>query len=460
MHLPLELRRAVKALYNQVELRFVLNGRMSAERVAVKGGIKQGCPYSGSLWALLYDPVVRALSQVLPPRELSVCSFADDLAAASFRAQQALLHLLECFGMVRKATRLRVNVRKAALVYYGAHGHAEVLEEIAAAAGGERMVVSGSGVYLGVPIAPSSRAGFGDRVTAKVRRATRHISGLHITVADRIRAYRVFGQSVAGYLAQVRRPDSALVRADRAAVAKVMAVPMHSMGPGVLPHIASLGGRAGTPEITTLAEAAAIRCAARHPRLGMLFDRIRAAAESDDALLVPRHGGWRRDNCLSHMRAALSQVNGLPGRVRNASDLQKVVQRHLERSRAVDDLHGWMRRRGRAIWGYDPPHGHLRVFFARVRALFRTFPDFVALATLRIAGDAWLTTRRMSRHPGWCVFGCQAAGGDCLRHYIGCPNIARARYGARALSFRVGCTLATSVLPLSRCLCLVRRSSA
>lgn len=68
MGLPLPSRRAIRALYSDVSVHFLLNGQLSKRSVCVTSGIKQRCPSSGSLWALLYDPVVRALASVSPPR--------------------------------------------------------------------------------------------------------------------------------------------------------------------------------------------------------------------------------------------------------------------------------------------------------------------------------------------------------------------------------------------------------
>lgn len=53
------------------------------------------------------------------PRETSVTCFADDLAEVTFRVRQALPHLLRVFDQVRHATRLRMNVAKTELVYFG-----------------------------------------------------------------------------------------------------------------------------------------------------------------------------------------------------------------------------------------------------------------------------------------------------------------------------------------------------
>lgn len=384
--LPLSLRSVVKALCCDVQARFLVGGVLSSETVRVTSGIKQGCPSSGSLWALLYDPVIRNLDNILPASELTLGCFADDLVAAARHVQLALPALLRMFALIRRATRLRLNSRKIALVYFGCASHEDVFRRLSVHMAGERMQVAGKGVYLGVPIGPESFDTFWHTTTDRMRKVVRHISGLHITLGDRVRAHRVVGQSVPGYLLQVRRPDAGLTRTDRAGVAVVLAAPMHAMGPGLLPHIPALGGRLCLPEVGTISEAAMLRCFLRHPGLETSLQRIADFAGSDAAALAPRRAEWIAGNCLSAMRMARARVRALPTRVREAGELQKAIQRHLERRSAVGDLQKWFVRHASHLWGYAPAEGQHRLFFSRIRMLFRALPDFVVSATLRTVG--------------------------------------------------------------------------
>lgn len=77
---------ALKLLYNGSFSEVAFAGEASAHGFPVRRGILQGCPASGSLWAILFDPIVRALIDAhLEPRG-SLTAFADDLAAAFLNA--------------------------------------------------------------------------------------------------------------------------------------------------------------------------------------------------------------------------------------------------------------------------------------------------------------------------------------------------------------------------------------
>lgn len=160
MEVPLPLRRGMQLLYMHSFVRFLVGGKLPAQGVLVCSGIKQGCPASGSVRALLYGTAVRLLSSVMDTASLAVGCFADDLAAAARRVAETLPLLLCAFALVRRATRLAVNVRKTKLVYFGER-LPEVAAEMTRLASGESMTVARSGVYLGVPLGRQQQTAIG-----------------------------------------------------------------------------------------------------------------------------------------------------------------------------------------------------------------------------------------------------------------------------------------------------------
>lgn len=55
---------------------------------------------------------------------------------------------------------------------------------------------------------------------------------------------------------------------------------------------------------------------------------------------------------------------------------------------------------------------------------FRDLPFCLAFAIVRLIAFLWCTTRRMTRGPISCLYGCSAVGGDDVRHYLMRPRLA------------------------------------
>ena len=56
--------RAVKALYIDSTAQLAAGG-LRGVTIGITSGIKQGCPMSGSLWCLVFDPIIRALVELV-----------------------------------------------------------------------------------------------------------------------------------------------------------------------------------------------------------------------------------------------------------------------------------------------------------------------------------------------------------------------------------------------------------
>lgn len=61
MNIPAWLITALRALYEGSTARIVFGGVVTDAFFGISRGIKQGCPSSGSVWALAFDPAVRLL---------------------------------------------------------------------------------------------------------------------------------------------------------------------------------------------------------------------------------------------------------------------------------------------------------------------------------------------------------------------------------------------------------------
>ena len=68
----------VDALYDDGDALLQL-GSAECRRIVIASGIHQGCPASGTLWAIIFDPVLRGLAL---DTDGVVCGFADDIGIA------------------------------------------------------------------------------------------------------------------------------------------------------------------------------------------------------------------------------------------------------------------------------------------------------------------------------------------------------------------------------------------
>lgn len=122
MHIPTWLITALRALNEGPTARIVFGGVVTDSFFSISRGVKQGCPSSGSVWALAFDPAVRLLRAKLrgPMGELSV--FAADIAAALARLISDLPLLSQMFGLLASSAGLSITFSKTVIDSFGGGG--------------------------------------------------------------------------------------------------------------------------------------------------------------------------------------------------------------------------------------------------------------------------------------------------------------------------------------------------
>lgn len=163
---PAQIIRAILFLYRDLESMFVFGGEVVAV-VAMRCGVKQGCPLSVSLLPLCIDALLRRISCV-PGRRRRVFAYADDLAIVVrrlFVEFPALVSLLSRWGA---ATGLMLRLSKSVVVLLGMGSVESARERLAE--GAEEIAdirVDGKARYLGVYLVPDAA---GDQWTTVVGR--------------------------------------------------------------------------------------------------------------------------------------------------------------------------------------------------------------------------------------------------------------------------------------------------
>ena len=101
-------------------------------------GVRQGCPASGFLFAMAFDPIFRWLQETIIPRnpenldflQPTQCAYADDLAVASLSFRGLMTALAPAFRSVDYIAGLNLNYRKCCWVQYGTEGRQSLRQRI------------------------------------------------------------------------------------------------------------------------------------------------------------------------------------------------------------------------------------------------------------------------------------------------------------------------------------------
>eukprot|EP00972_Heterocapsa_arctica_P031850 4692438-Heterocapsa_arctica.AAC.1 len=116
----------------------------------ITSGIKQGCPSSGSLWCILFDPIIRMLHAMIEEMGGALAAFADDLGMSLKDVVAALIRLVPLFDLIGMASSLKLNLKKTFLINFSKLSHFALKRKVEQAIPSIIGIkVSYSGKYMG-----------------------------------------------------------------------------------------------------------------------------------------------------------------------------------------------------------------------------------------------------------------------------------------------------------------------
>ena len=95
MNIPSHIINAIHALYNNCTATINLNNAAAGD-IPIRTGIEQGCPLSGSIFAIAVDPLLRVIVLRCTFRNITLTALADDIGivlANIFLQLPPVLHL-------------------------------------------------------------------------------------------------------------------------------------------------------------------------------------------------------------------------------------------------------------------------------------------------------------------------------------------------------------------------------
>ena len=196
MHAPSWIVNCVCALHFGSSSQIVL-GRSRGTSFCVTSGIKQGCPMSGSLWNLLFDPLFRAVRANADGSRGGASAFADDVGLAYPDAVTGIRLLVPLLDLVGAASCLRLNWSKTVLLNFSRFSDFEVRRKLEQAVPCAACIkVSRCGRYLGFVAGPDAATKAWIKECDKFMRRVRHDRGLGLSLFEGCLAFGVFAFSV------------------------------------------------------------------------------------------------------------------------------------------------------------------------------------------------------------------------------------------------------------------------
>ena len=123
--LPEFICRFLRSIYRDSITRVEFAGTTRGQLLLARG-VRQGCPASGFLFAMAFDPIFRWLQEAVIPRNLddldflqkAQCACADDLAVSASSFRDWMTALAPAFHSVDHIAGLNLNYRKCCWVQY------------------------------------------------------------------------------------------------------------------------------------------------------------------------------------------------------------------------------------------------------------------------------------------------------------------------------------------------------
>jgi len=199
---PLNIIRAIQALYKDNRHFIRILGRTSASFCA-QSGVKQGCPFSGMLFVIVCDSLIRALCKQVHLGG-AVGAFADDIAVVCNRIWIMLPGLARLFKIMEQISNLKLKTSKCVLVPlwgYCDRLFKTLLKECVPA--WSDMNVAKYAKYVGYSIGPGAGQRTWTEPAAKYEKRCRDVKGMGMGLLVSVRMYNQMCITVLSHVMQL-----------------------------------------------------------------------------------------------------------------------------------------------------------------------------------------------------------------------------------------------------------------
>jgi hypothetical protein len=422
MRLPAEIIAMLEALYHGCRMNIVIGG-VTDVTISVEAGIKQGCPASGSLFALALDPFVRLLCLRIPPPLGTFVAFADDLAAALRHLNPALRRLEPLFTLLSTATGLHLNYSKVVVVPLGLSTKFSVKRFLVEALPmWSAMKVEDCAKLLGVFLGPGADACRWSLPAEKYRIRAKEAKASCNGIRETIRHYKVYALSTLAHLMQFSDLPPEVLHMETVALQGLTRGPFSTFPGTTLAALHDLGLSFEGPSAIEVNRAAMFRAAISSKVFFSCRSLYNGDNLPDDALLHPRSLDWEASSCFSALERNFRYITQIAPNIdpTPTDRMQETVHRLLRSRRPSPWANLLLSRIGRWLQRPSPILVHLML--RRVADAAHVVPSEIIFAWLRLVLNGFPTTARMGPEAGPCHL-CGALGLDRLEHVVHCDKL-------------------------------------
>ena len=443
---------AIKRLYHN-NLHYIKVKSNMFPSFTATSGVRQGCPLSPLLFAVVADVLLRRLQRELS--DITVRAFADDTAVVSTDfARQAPL-IMQIFKEFGRISNLNLNMQKTVLVPLWESSVDSVKSWLKVdLPDWDEVEVSWHARYLGFTIGPERGSQSWAKASRKFSQRLTAWSRLRLGMYMNAQVYRSLCVSVFSFLWQLEDSPAEVLELEPWALRKLAPGPGNWIRPADLKHLRRYGHPFEFPDFQLTSLAAKMRvyhcepqlnCRTKHDELLrvlataplshkswhncynnshiLTLTRARDQAESLGITLqsLTRAAAARGSKGSSQRRAHAQPQPVL------AKCFQSLVLRDLARCEAYN--HEYVIRSKLKRWHItSAPEGTLARRACKIlRSAFDSTPVRVANVLFRTWCNGWCTARRFQKTTSMCLFGCSSGSlpgcHDSIEHYACCQVV-------------------------------------
>eukprot|EP00973_Karenia_brevis_P029731 4102780-Karenia_brevis.AAC.1 len=240
INLPMGCTAMISKLYNNARhfLRFAGCSKYAFTPLC---GTKQGCPMSGTLFAIILDPIIAALQSVVGPRDI-LRGYADDLAAVLHNGLSTLRGIAKIYDIVLVISGLRLKVAKTILIPLRDFSEFQIRARISEVLPAwTRVQIKRHGRYLGFFVGAVTDGASWESPTSKMVMRAQQIKMLHAGLNLTSLMYNSLAVTCTGFVAQLEIAPARTLAAESKALQRLTSCPRYAITNQCLHHLAACG---------------------------------------------------------------------------------------------------------------------------------------------------------------------------------------------------------------------------